>query len=163
MKKKLILTVLFAVSSSAFARTFSVAHDVVLMSYADLESCRADGYEWQGPKGDGLCILKGVDTVSLKKNRTGYTVIVETITTNAHSCSYESKNAKFIDPTRLVSSVRTMVYDQEGNAKPGVCEVTVNSNKDHSVSVTTNGYAECSEFCGMNASLDIEGATNSHY
>lgn len=154
MKTSLILSILLVFCSSAFAKTFSFTHEVAFMNYGEAKACLADGYKWQ----DGYCIAEGVDSVTLNKVGENIEVTVETITTNAHSCMYEAKNGKFVSPTKIVSSLPSTVYDENGKETPALCAVTVTHHEDQSVSVTSNGYEQCSEFCGVNGSLDIESA-----
>ena len=151
--------VLFAASlclqaSVSFAETYSFKHPVSMSGYTE-EECKAENLEWNS---EGYCVINDVaDTVVIAKPKKYYKVNVETITTNAHQCSFEATNGKLVNSRKLVSSQPSTIY-KDNKPIASKCVVTVNYNDNNSVSVTTNGYEECAEFCGANASLEIEKA-----
>jgi hypothetical protein len=139
------------------ATTYSYKHPVVMMAYEE-QACSADGHEWNAE--DGYCLIEdAADFVWIvRKEDASYSVTIETITTNAHTCSYEANNGKYVTPNKLVSSQPSSIFKDDKEV-PAVCEVTVTHNADNSVTVTTNDREACQYFCGMNAELEIPKAT----
>ena len=155
--RNVLMFALTFLSAATFAKTYSYEHGVVFREYPNAKACEADGYKWDGDE-NGLCIAPGEDTVTITKLKSSYKVTVETISVNAHQCSFEATNGKRQGTSKIVSSLPSKFYDERGNTIDTTCEVTVNFNSDKSVTVKTNGYNECSEFCGVNAFLDIDKA-----
>lgn len=141
----------------SFAKTYVWKHDVVMLAYNE-SSCLEDKGEWVE---DEYCVFHGAeDTVTITRSHHHgpYKVEIETIATNAHMCSYEATNGRFITKNSLVSSVPSTFYNEEGSPKSVQCDVTVTFNKDKSVTTTINNREYCQEFCGANVSLEIEKA-----
>lgn len=154
--KLLVTALILVLSTSAFATTYAYKHQIGMLAGYDEASCKAEGNQWSE---DEFCVIDTADTVSIDKVGQKYKVAVDTITTNAHMCSYEADNGELVGKNKIVSSVPTTKYDSEtGKATPAECAVTVTFNKDKSASVSTNGREECAEMCGHNASLEIEKA-----
>jgi len=128
---------------------FSLPHHIAFMSYENEASCTADKGEWE----DGLCFMEASDDISVKKNGDEYDVSVFTITTNAHMCQFEGKGVWTQDG--ILASAPTEIWDGEKSV-PAVCEVLLTYVDGNTVDVSNNG--QCSEFCGMRASLEISGA-----
>jgi hypothetical protein len=155
MKSKLIAAMILALSTTSLAKTYTHKHQIGFMSYETEEACVADNGHWE----EDFCIMDTADAVTITKKGRHYSVVVETITTNAHTCTYEADNGKLVGKNKIVSSSPSEIYNPETKKfTPSKCIVTVLFNKNKSVTVKTNGYQECQEFCGANASLEIEKA-----
>lgn len=155
MQTKILLALIASIGTTAMAKTYSYKHTIGFMSYPDEAACKADGYRWE----DEICLADTEDTVSVTKKGKFYQVVVDTVTTNAHLCSFDAANGKLVGKNKIVSSAPSTKYDYDkGTTSPSTCKVTVIFNKDKSVSVKTNGFAKCQDFCGMNATLEIEKA-----
>ncbi len=155
MKINFIAVLTLALSTTALAKTYTFKHEIGFMNYETKEACEIDNGRWDG----NFCLMDTADSVSVTKKGRHYTVAVDTITTNAHTCTYEAFNGKLIGKNKIVSSAPTEVYNSDTDKyTPSKCVVTVLFNKDKSVTVKTNGYDQCKDFCGMNASLEIAKA-----
>lgn len=134
------------------AGTFSYPHQIAFFSYADQSACEGDQGKWD----DGLCFFDAEDTVEVAAAADGkFNVKVDTITTNAHMCSFEAEGV--IQGNGIVASAESEIWDGDKSV-PATCVVTTSYVDGNTVNVTTNGEA-CNYFCGANASLAIEGAT----
>jgi hypothetical protein len=138
---------LFLLGSAAFAASlspegeFTVPHQIAFMAY-DSQDCLADKGTWNGD----FCVFDTADSVRVKRAEDGsFTVAVSTVTTNAHTCDFEGKG-KLVAPDRI-------------EAEADSCRVAVTYGADDTVTVRTlNEDDACRDFCGANASLEIDDA-----
>ncbi len=129
-----------------FART----HDVA-MHYSGKAACEADQGRWDGDEDGGFCIFTGAeDSVDVKAGEKGLSVAIDTITTNGHTCSFESDSA-VQSGNKIVAQAKS-----EAGIDDGDCEVTVTYLDENTVSVDENG--KCKSFCGARATLFINQA-----
>jgi hypothetical protein len=138
---------------------FGYAHDVAFLGYANEEACKTDEGRWE----DGICVMEGEDTVAVAKKGAEWSVEINTVTTNAHTCDFSGK-AKLVSERELVASTRTEEYvpgknGSEGKFIPAVCRLKVTYTSTDTVYVNVLGRpATCATLCGANAMLQIEGA-----
>lgn len=158
MKNLALAIAAFSLSASASVinheGTFVSEHEVAMMSYQTKEACEADQGEWT----EDLCIFHSQDDVTVKRANNGkLQVEMNTIHTNAHSCSFEGEVVSQ-EMFKLVAATESDEWDEEKqDFVKAVCEVTVTySNDGNTVNASNNG--KCRSFCGMNAVLEIEGA-----
>lgn len=151
--KYLVLSLFLSASALANWFTgegeFSKLHPIAFMSYEDQAACEADEGKWD----DGLCWFDTSDEVSVERNGEKYLVKVDTVTTNAHTCSFEGEGV--MKGTQIVATSEGEEWDGE-NPVPVTCEVTLDYLDGDTVNVTNNG--KCQYFCGARATLEIEGA-----
>lgn len=133
---------------------FSWEHEVILLGYENETSCTDDGGAWIE---EGLCSFPGEDSVTVG---TDLHVSIETVTTNAHMCSFEAQGVLAGPNLLIVSAPATEYeYDEETGEYievPVTCVVDITYQNGNQLSVMSNG--KCSEFCGANAWLEIENA-----
>ena len=148
MKKLLTLTVLAILSTSASAKDltghYAYNHDVIIPGECSQTDKLNDNWE--------DCTYDGDDSVSIYRDdiTDEMVVSVETITTNAHMCSFESTNLTILENSIIATETAT---DWDGSDL-GSCEVTITVDQDDSATVLTNG--NCQDFCGTRASLEFD-------
>ena len=137
----------------SFRGRFALNHEVGFMNYEDAAACSKDKMIWK----DGICVSSGDDSVEVSAPDGNLNVDIETVTTNAHTCSFSGK-AKIVSYTQLLASSPAQVYDRSTRTfHDGTCEVTLTFTPNHNtVTTTTNGM--CDDMCGMNATLEVEKA-----
>lgn len=128
---------------------YSLSHEIAFMNYESEEACKGDNGRWA----DGLCFMDASDEVVVKKTGDEYEVSVDTITTNGHSCGFEGTGQWTMEG--ILASTPSQAWDGD-KFVPVTCEVLLSFVDGNTVNVSNNG--QCSEFCGMRASLEISGA-----
>lgn len=162
--KSVLLSSLLLLSNMSFAADiapgktlYSISHSVVMMNAPSAKDCKNTDGRWD--KADQMCFIDSADTLTFDKSEKDLKITITTITTNGHQCEFQSEKAVQTDINTILASAASMKYDEKGNEIPASCEVTVKFNADGSVSSSQNDFEACRQFCGMNASLDIDGAT----
>ncbi|MCO5142040.1 MAG: hypothetical protein M9962_03000 [Oligoflexia bacterium] len=154
----LVLSTLGTASINHLFGTFSEPTQTFVVGYEDQASCDSDGGQWDTEM--EMCFFDAENTVELKEENGKIKLLVDTIGSNAHSCSFEGEAVQ-TTASQFVSKVDSTEYDQDENGNwveiPVVCEVTVDFLDENSVTVDNNG--KCREFCGMRAWLSVDKAT----
>jgi hypothetical protein len=131
---------------------FYAPHEIAVFGYQDEASCSADEGRWE----EELCWFKVEDEVIVKDDNAGsLDVVVNTVTTNGHSCSFEGKG-KFTNEGTILATAPSEDWSGDESV-PATCEVTLTFVDGNTVDVS-NGGESCSYFCGARATLDISGA-----
>lgn len=167
--KSLCTALALAISFPALAAiqpegTFASAHPIYFFSYADKAACEADEGTWEAHEQDsGFCFFNTEDTLTVKTAKDGYAVEIETVRTNAHTCSFEGA-AKRVSENVLEASAESEMWvpgqgQEEGKFVPATCRVSLTYTNADTVDVRVVGAPQaCESFCGANASLEMEGA-----
>lgn len=152
MKTLTILSVLLS-SAAAFAVTpaqmtgkFTDPKEIAIIGYRDAASCTADHGIWN----EDFCVFRAEDRLDVTSKGGRFKISVETISTNAHTCSFEAPALR--DGNRLVASVKAENFEG-GKWVDAICTVTVSYKSKDAVSVDTNG--KCQSFCGARGLMEF--------
>lgn len=138
----LVVPKVFAVTANLEVGEFSAPKEVAFLAYTNEQACLSDNGKWR----DEVCIVESADTVVIKERKNHYNLQIDTITTNAHMCGFEGKAVATGSHTL---EARTIVEGEE-------CTVKIIFLNDNTLDVSASDG--CSAFCGMGATLNIEGA-----
>jgi hypothetical protein len=133
---------------------FAYSHTIVFRNYDNEKSCKDDNGTWQ----DGLCTFEADDTVEVKKAGDEYTVSVGTVTTNGHECTFDGKGRA--TGANVIEALAASERYENGKFVPATCKLDVRYGADGSTASVKviSPWADCQEFCGANAMLDIPNA-----
>lgn len=158
MKKMIVVGMLASLTAAAAwfsgEGRFANEHEFPIFGYDNAKDCSADGGRWDEEMG---CLFTGEDSVEVKllADHT-YRVEIQTVTTNGHSCGFESANGVFQNGAIVATDLADEWDSEKQEMVPVTCEVAVSYVDGNTVNVSHNG--KCSTFCGARASLDIERA-----
>lgn len=150
------------ISITAFAAEFNgeglfnYSHQIGMFGYENAEACKADDGEWDVD--NGICFFNTADQVEVKlAAENTYNVKVDTVTTNAHTCTFEGTGKVLMGTDKFTILASTESEEWDGDKfVPATCEVTLTYIDGDTVNVVNNG--KCTSFCGARADLTIDEA-----
>jgi hypothetical protein len=105
---------------------------------------------------DGVCIAETEDTVQVKRQDGHLNLAISTLSSHETFCDFNA-DAQAISEDKIRASAPGEKFDYSIDDFVDVtCEVTVTYKTPDSIDVFTNG--KCESFCGVGASMEIEGA-----
>lgn len=134
---------------------YTKTKEIYFHNYPTEILCEADNGSWDAETES--CLFEATDEVQVSKvGPNQYLVDVNTIGTNAHTCTFTA-NAYAMSPKALRAIAPSEPNEQQNQQWPPQrkCEVYLEFNGDK-VDVEDNG--KCRSFCGARAQLFIEGA-----
>jgi hypothetical protein len=169
MKFVLTMVTFLSLTSNAFAAgsngkiivirpgTYEAKHEIALMFVGDESECKDNDGVWNGE----LCVIKdGSDSIEVSVTKKKRVVVsIAAVGTNLHTCEFEG-NATALPSGRLLAQAQTEVYDMNSDkAHKDTCKLIIDKKKDGLSSTVVKGKEDaCATFCGVNMSLEIEGA-----
>lgn len=147
---------LYAVANGGmtFIGTYVEPTQTFVVGYTAEAPCLEDGGDWDTDM--EMCFFDTENTVEVSADAQGYSLVIATWGSNAHSCVFEERVTQVL-PNALVSEVPTEIYNGDGQWVSAKCVVTVTFENDETLNVGTNG--NCQEWCGARAWLEMGPAT----